>query len=62
MNKTDWFEGDTKPVHIGLYEVQSFTGDTSYFMNWTEDGWFWLPYKRAVNQSRIWRGLTEPAQ
>lgn len=66
LKKTDWFPGDVKPVHVGMYERQYPDGfdksDARDFWNgkkWCY-GYHGLPTLAvAVNQSRPWRGLAE---
>jgi hypothetical protein len=70
MNTTEWFPADVKPVHVGIYQVESylFFGEV-WHAHW--DGKLWstaymLPeyvneHEKGSNQDRIWRGLKEPA-
>jgi hypothetical protein len=42
MKLTQWFSGDVKPVHIGVYERRlKFTTDV-YYSLWDGENWQWL--------------------
>lgn len=75
MERTDWFDGETKPEHIGVYErdygagpwVQPADIGCSY---WDGERWYWradtpeiaaLQPHVTFRQELPWRGLTRPA-
>ena len=58
MTVTQWFSGDEKPVHIGLYERQYDSGN--YIEYW--DGLEWrYPVSQwpAFIQDVPWRGIAK---
>jgi hypothetical protein len=62
---TDWFTAEVKPVHVGVYECQSFDARKSAFQGiWNGEHWclFEFPHMPFKHQRRLWRGLAkEPA-
>lgn len=69
MEKTEWFPGTERPVHVGVYETWS-DGPESWFQFWNGAYWGWSEHSplEAYNRKEIysrhqhdqWRGLTEP--
>jgi len=67
MKLTNWFSRYVKPVHIGVYQRDSFTGDYSYwngkfwcvgFTEIQELGRYPSTQKYAsIEQNAKWRGL-----
>lgn len=66
MKLTDWIDGDTKPVRVGVYERDFYFGIT--YCYW--DGKKWckghaniddavLKKSKSTFQSLPWRGLAE---
>lgn len=70
MKKTEWFLGQVKPVHIGVYEVQNPIKTDFRWSYWNGNFWGLLaPDKEAAvclhcharyNQEAPWRGLVSP--
>ena len=52
--KTQWLPGNLRPVHSGIYEIQTEQGSDSIKAIWSNGKWS-VP-KQSV---RAWRGLTE---
>ena len=65
LEKTEWFPGDVKPVHVGWYERRCDTHDGAHwsYMAWWDGELFNTGSKNALiyPNDREWRGLTEPA-
>ena len=71
MEKTEWFPGNVKPAHKGVYETKVYEGKETY-QYW--DGEYWNHYKPnpysayaemygpSSIQGAMWRGLTEPVE
>lgn len=69
MYTTPWYPSKTKPVRIGVYEVQIQEMTRECFSYWNGKTWGWaeqsiedaVKYKKDVggNQDKVWRGLTK---
>ena len=70
MEKTPWFTGGEKPVHIGVYETQHpFREDWTVYQYWNGKAWGKYcpsPHRAAQAgnfpssfQHQTWRGLAE---
>lgn len=62
MERTDWFPGSCRPVHIGFYERDYEELDHQpaavYRDYWDGNFWRYGPENTIMsNQSRNWRGL-----
>lgn len=60
MNEvTPWFDGELKPVRVGLYERCTDSGFVLYSW-WNGEDWYAGPaLKRSLWQNIRWRGLTQ---
>jgi hypothetical protein len=66
MKKTPWFDGKTKPVRKGVYEVKNMWFGEAYAY-WTGKKWCWaektikeaanFPMLEGAMQCKTWRGL-----
>lgn len=64
---TPWFQGKTKPVRDGVYEIDSAYEDCRFYSFWNGERWGWrepsvaqaFRYKEmaASGPVRLWRGL-----
>ncbi len=69
---TDWFPPEVKPVHPGVYEVESFGGTCSKWYRLWHNGLWWegddkpkaaaeatvfLGTPESISSVRKWRGL-----
>ncbi len=72
MYRTPWYPSKTKPVRVGVYEVQVKELTNEMFSYWNGKTWGWAEYslqdaekyKHNVggNQEKVWRGLTKEAK
>lgn len=72
MKRTDWFDGEVKPVRAGVYERKYTVNNEVYFAYWSGTKWYNArdTVKRAVDSYNWglasytkldhtkWRGLT----
>jgi hypothetical protein len=66
MKKTPWFDGKTKPVREGVYEIKGMWFGIAYAY-WTGRKWCWAKSTikeancdkdfRGAMQNKVWRGL-----
>lgn len=65
MKLTDWFPGDVKPVHAGVYQRKYGTGSPMYCF-WTGYRWMYGALSRedavketwdSTQQELPWRGI-----
>ena len=67
MKLTQWFPGDVKPVHIGVYERRLKFKPDVYYSQWDGEKWLWLHWTvegaaasagvHSAYQSLPWRGV-----
>ncbi len=67
MKLTQWFPGDVKPVHVGVYErrlkfragvyYSQWDGEKWLRLHWTVEGAAALAGALSVYQSLPWRGV-----
>ena len=67
MKLTQWFPGDVKPVHIGVYERRLKFKTYVYYSRWNGERWQWLHWTvedaaasagaPSVYQNLPWRGV-----
>jgi hypothetical protein len=58
---TDWFDADTKPVHLGTYDIQYKEANSWPFpsrLEWTGEKWINGQGEERADVGK-WRGLTE---
>lgn len=70
MKRTQWFDANTKPVHVGVYETTLY-GMAPLYQHWNGKRWGWeaenprsaalLADMKASAQHLEWRGLVEQA-
>lgn len=68
--KTDWYPPEVKPVHYGVYEVETINGTLNvYYCHYGANGWSYcsLHVEGAAGmvwagtvRERSWRGLKAP--
>jgi hypothetical protein len=61
MTRTEWFAGDVRPVHVGLYERNYHNDLVNSPDYWDGEYWRYCAASGivAAMQRRPWRGLAE---
>jgi len=55
LERTEWFDGKIKPVHVGTYEITTIAWPFPQKIEWDGKKWFNHKSKDVVQ----WRGITE---
>ena len=66
-----WHSGDTKPVHVGIYQIKGFNDELTEYSVWENGKWYLANTKQEMAeifhkhnhvswiQNKKWRGIVK---